>query len=119
MENESLELLMRSAESQNGYANNFIGMFYDEGICVEKDLQKALEYYLKSSELGHLRGSLNAGITLFDVLISDLLTKPDKLNQELMENSKYQFQKCLQADKSHEIHMAAKDYLEKIEALTL
>jgi len=52
---ESVEYLLNLAEHepdcgelQNGKVQNDIGTFYENGICTEKDIRKAMEWYEKA-----------------------------------------------------------------------
>ena len=44
--------MKKSAEQGNAYAQSNLGGFYERGEGVEKDLNKACEWYQKSAEQG-------------------------------------------------------------------
>ena len=58
LENYKLAL---SYNPEYGVALNNIGTFYQNGLIVEKDIKKALDYYLKASNKGLAIASRNAG----------------------------------------------------------
>ncbi len=53
-------------EYNNAYAIHKLGYFYETGYYVQKDLQKAKEYYLEASELGFMDSIIYIGIHLTD-----------------------------------------------------
>lgn len=49
------------AEQRHGLALNNLGALYSEGRFVEKDTQKAIDYYIKSAECGCTEACCNLG----------------------------------------------------------
>lgn len=46
------EWYMKGAEQGNSYGMNLIGSMYEEGAWVKKDIEKAIYWYKKATELG-------------------------------------------------------------------
>jgi TPR repeat protein len=60
---EVIDFLNVQAERENRFALNILGLFYDFGICVTKDEQRAVELYSRSVALGHPAAMNNLGIS--------------------------------------------------------
>ena len=59
---EALTLLMKEENRDKPEALFMLGMMYDAGKGVERDLAKAFDYYLRSAERGHPYGQFYSGM---------------------------------------------------------
>ncbi|TDQ06547.1 tetratricopeptide repeat protein [Pedobacter metabolipauper] len=66
-----------SKACNNGHAEacNNLASFYEEGIGCELDLNKALELYKRSAELGSVNGKKNYRIMIKDISKGDIYEK--------------------------------------------
>lgn len=58
---EALALYRQAAALGHAKSLNIIGGFYEDGWVVEKDLDRARDYYRRASESGDFRGHFNLG----------------------------------------------------------
>ncbi|MFY9259304.1 MAG: tetratricopeptide repeat protein [Gallionella sp.] len=55
----AFDLFMEAAKSGDVWAFNSLGYFYDQGISVERNPKRAMEWYRKSAKSGDACGCLN------------------------------------------------------------
>ena len=55
----------KSAQGGYGIAQHNMGYFYENGVCVEKNISKALFWYQKGAESGNLLSALGIGVLYF------------------------------------------------------
>ncbi|MBU1217109.1 SEL1-like repeat protein [bacterium] len=56
------EWFLKAAEHDNTQALNSLGIFYEKGMLGDADAGKALEYYKRAADLGHIEAQLKAGL---------------------------------------------------------
>ncbi|MBR5638469.1 MAG: SEL1-like repeat protein [Muribaculaceae bacterium] len=59
------EALLKEAQRGNAEAQNLLGICYDRGNGVERDINQALEWYRKAAEQGYARAQFNLGNCYF------------------------------------------------------
>jgi hypothetical protein len=57
-----MEWFSRAAEQGNIHACNSLALFYEKGLHGTVDADKALEYYRKAADLGHVDAQLKTGM---------------------------------------------------------
>ena len=57
----------KRAEDGDCNAMNFLGIFYNQGTGVRKDVNQARRWYRKSAELGEVRGLTNLAVGLYEI----------------------------------------------------
>ena len=56
---DSIETILELAETGDVSSMNRAGVMYRDGITVERDLNKAEEFFIKASEMGHVDSQIN------------------------------------------------------------
>ncbi len=59
----AFKLFLRAAELGHGWSYNSIGYFFDHGIGVRKDEERALEWYKKAARHGDVCAYANIGLS--------------------------------------------------------
>ncbi|MDR2353923.1 MAG: sel1 repeat family protein [Deltaproteobacteria bacterium] len=59
---DDLPTLQKKAQQGDPAAYYNLGVVYDEGILVQKNVREAFLFYLKSAELGHPQGQHNTAV---------------------------------------------------------
>ncbi len=50
---ESYNWLIRAVEQNNADAQELLGFMYEKGLYVQKDIKKAIDYYIKAAKQGN------------------------------------------------------------------
>jgi len=55
-------LFEKAAQSDNNYALNSLGIFYEKGMIGNANADKAIEYYKRAADVGNVNAQLKAGM---------------------------------------------------------
>ena len=59
---EAYEYSEKAAELNNPEAEYNLGVFYEQGICVKKDIKRAMYWYEKAAKQGHINAINNLNL---------------------------------------------------------
>ena len=63
---EAFKMFCQLAEEGDAESLYTVGLMYHTGDCVEKNMEKAVEYYQKSAELNHAGAQYFLGLCYFN-----------------------------------------------------